>query len=228
MSTRKAVNQEVKMNVSEVRDLLTFIVENNKKLVGIGELPISLNIKGPSGVGKTSVIKQVFEKMEMPMIKKNLSQIDDLSEITGFPIKEYEVLKTEKDVQKVRWVPEAILSVAAEKGWVSSGKIRMGYAKPEWLVGNDKTPIGLVLDDFNRCQPRFLQAIMEIVDNQTYFSWTLPKGSTVVLSSNPDNGEYNVTTEDTAQTSRYFEVNCKFDAKIWARYAESINVDERG
>jgi hypothetical protein len=218
---RKAIDRTVKMNISEVKTLLEYIIENNSKLQEVGIDPISINISGASGIGKTSLIKQTCEKLSIQAIKKNLAQIDDLGEITGFPIKEYEIGKE----GKVKWIAEAVLSTATDKGWTPSGRTRMGYAKPEWLIS--EKPMVLILDDFNRCQPRFMQAIMEIVDNQSYFSWKLPKGSTIVLSSNPDNGDYNVTTEDSAQTSRYFKVDCKFDAYIWAKYAESIGIDER-
>jgi hypothetical protein len=222
---RKAIDKTVKMNITEVKYLLEFIIENNSKLQEIGIDPISLNISGPSGIGKTSLIKQTCDKLGIHSVKKNLAQIDDLGEIMGFPIKEYEVTKIEGDKTKARWIPEAVLTTATDKGWTPTTRTRMGYAKPEWLTTNEK--MVLILDDFNRCQPRFMQAIMEIVDNQSYFSWKLPKGSTIVLSSNPDNGDYNVTTEDTAQTSRYFRVDCKFDANIWAKYAEAIGIDER-
>lgn len=235
MSKRKAIDLSVQMNISEIEELVTFIIETNKKLQEIGEDPIAINIQGPSGIGKTSVVKQIGIKNGVTnFVKKNLAQIDDLGEIVGFPLKEYEVKKdvvnpTTKEVKSnIKWVPEAVLHIAEKKGYEATSRVRQGYAKPEWLVGKEKERCILFLDDFNRCQPRFLQAIMEIVDNQSYFSWKLPPGSTVVLSSNPDNGSYNVSSEDDAQTSRYFRVAAKFDAKVWARYAEKINLDERG
>ena len=72
-----------------------------------------------------------------------------------------------------------------------------------------------------------MQAIMEILDRQEYISWKLPKGWNVVLTSNPDNGEYIVTPLDTAQKTRYTSIVMKWDAKVWAEWAERNKVDTR-
>jgi hypothetical protein len=102
----------------------------------------------------------------------------------------------------------------------------MSYAKPEWISDVDK-PVILFLDDFSRANPMFMQAIMELCDRQQFVSWALPKGSTVILSSNPDNGNYNVTTLDTAQKTRFININMKFDIDVWAQWAEKDKLDTR-
>lgn len=58
-------------------------------------------------------------------------------------------------------------------------------------------------------------------------TWKLPEGWTIVLSSNPDDGNYNVTDQDPAQRSRYMNVTLKWDAEVWAKWAEKIGVDSR-
>lgn len=74
---------------------------------------------------------------------------------------------------------------------------------------------------------RFTQAIMELIDRQKYATWKLPEGWTILLSSNPDSGLYHVTDQDPAQQSRYMNVNLKFDAEIWAAWAEKAGIDSR-
>jgi hypothetical protein len=102
----------------------------------------------------------------------------------------------------------------------------MSYAAPEWIEGK-KEGLILLLDDFNRADNRFLQAAMELIDRQTYVSWKLPKNSHIILSQNPDNGDYNVNTQDVAQQTRYISVNMKFDVNVWAKWAETVNIDGR-
>jgi hypothetical protein len=68
---------------------------------------------------------------------------------------------------------------------------------------------------------------MELIDRQTYISWTLPKDWHILLSANPDNGDYNVTSVDNAQKTRYISVNLKFDVNVWARWAEEAGIDTR-
>jgi hypothetical protein len=68
---------------------------------------------------------------------------------------------------------------------------------------------------------------MEILDRQEYVSWKLPKNWHVILTSNPDNGDYNVTSLDVAQKTRFISVEMKYDANVWAKWAETAGVDGR-
>jgi hypothetical protein len=74
---------------------------------------------------------------------------------------------------------------------------------------------------------RFMQAVMEICDRQEYVSWKLPKNWHVILTTNPDNGDYNVTSLDVAQQTRFISVELKFDERVWARWAENVKIDGR-
>ena len=68
---------------------------------------------------------------------------------------------------------------------------------------------------------------MELVDRQTYISWTLPKDWHIILTANPDNGDYMVNSIDSAQKTRYVTANLKFDVNVWAQWAEEVNIDTR-
>ena len=72
-----------------------------------------------------------------------------------------------------------------------------------------------------------MQATMELIDRQEYISWKLPKNWHIVLTTNPDNGEYNVTSLDIAQRTRFISVEVKFDVNVWAKWAEKANIDGR-
>ena len=72
-----------------------------------------------------------------------------------------------------------------------------------------------------------MQATMEILDRQEYVSWKLPKNWHVILTTNPDNGDYNVTSLDVAQKTRFISVEMKYDAPVWAKWAETAGVDGR-
>tara|TARA_R100000697_G_scaffold102464_1_gene115279 strand:- start:10917 stop:11645 length:729 start_codon:yes stop_codon:yes gene_type:complete len=68
---------------------------------------------------------------------------------------------------------------------------------------------------------------MELVDRQTYISWTLPEDWHIILTANPDNGDYMVNSVDAAQKTRYITANLKFDVDVWARWAEEEGIDTR-
>jgi hypothetical protein len=102
----------------------------------------------------------------------------------------------------------------------------MSHAAPEWIQGKGEGGF-LVLDDYTRADARFMQATMEILDRQEYVSWKLPKNWHVLLTTNPDNGDYNVTSLDVAQKTRFISVELKYDADVWAKWAEKANIDGR-
>jgi hypothetical protein len=68
---------------------------------------------------------------------------------------------------------------------------------------------------------------MELIDRQKYISWELPKNWHIVLTSNPDNGDYQVTSMDAAQKTRFITAYLKFDVDCWARWAEQNSIDSR-
>ena len=69
-----------------------------------------------------------------------------------------------------------------------------------------------------------MQAIMSLVQFGEYVSWKLPKKCHLILSSNPDNGEYNVTGLDSAQQSRMINFNVDFDLHVYANWMEKQNM----
>jgi len=74
---------------------------------------------------------------------------------------------------------------------------------------------------------RFIQAVMELIDRQEYISWKLPKNWHIVLSANPDNGDYLVNTIDVAQRTRFMSIVLKWNADRWAEWAEMNDIDTR-
>lgn len=73
-----------------------------------------------------------------------------------------------------------------------------------------------------------MQATMTLIDEQAYASWKLPKNWHILLTTNPDNGDYNVTSLDVAQKTRFISTEVKFDVNIWAKWAEKSQIDSRG
>jgi hypothetical protein len=85
----------------------------------------------------------------------------------------------------------------------------------------------LLLDDYARSSQMLVQATMELIKEGKYVSWSLPKYTTVVLTANPDNGEFNVCSLDSAQKTRFPDYNLEFEIDSWAKWAEAANIDSR-
>jgi hypothetical protein len=216
----------ISLTSSELKKFLKHIISNNQQIQEKGKVPVAVNIEGEAGLGKTSVILQVANELGLQCIKLNLSQIEEIGDIVGFPMKEHEVIKNKDGENIIKWVSESTLPMYISSGFKPSGNKRMTHAAPEWIQGKGEGGI-LILDDWTRADIRFVQAVMEIIDRQEYISWKLPKNWHVVLTSNPDNGEYLVNSIDNAQRTRFITTYLKFDKNAWAQWAEENSIDSR-
>jgi nucleoside-triphosphatase THEP1 len=216
------MSNQVELNVSELKDFVKHMVNNNQKIQEQGKIPVAINVEGEAGLGKTSAIEQLGKELNMEVVKLNLSQLEELGDLVGFPVKEFKVQNQEG---KSLWITEQEVEKANQKGYKIVDK-RMSHAAPEWIQGK-KDGGFLILDDYTRADHRFMQATMEILDRQQYVSWSLPKNWHVILTTNPDNGDYNVTTLDVAQKTRFISVNLKYDVDVWAKWAETASIDGR-
>lgn len=214
---------QVQLNIDELKTFLGHMVSNNQFIQAQGKVPVAVNIEGDAGLGKTSSLMQLAVELNMAVIKLNLSQIEELGDLVGFPFKEFEI-ENKEGVKK--WVQETLLETYVKNGFRPTSQSRMSHAAPEWIQGQQEGGF-LILDDYTRADQRFMQATMELIDRQEYISWKLPKNWHIVLTTNPDNGDYNVTSLDIAQKTRFISTEIKFCEKVWARWAESVNIDGR-
>jgi len=213
---------QVQLNVEEMKSFIKHMVKNNQHIQSEGKVPVAINIEGDAGLGKTSAIMQLGKELNMEVVKLNLSQLEELGDLVGFPVKEFQIQNAEG---KTTWINESQISAATSKGYKVVDK-RMSHAAPEWIQGKGEGGF-LILDDYTRADARFMQATMEILDRQEYVSWKLPKNWHVILTTNPDNGDYNVTSLDVAQKTRFISVELKYDADVWAKWAEKAKIDGR-
>jgi hypothetical protein len=292
-----ASTTRVKLNSEELKDYLRHMITNNIVIQERGITPISTNIEGEAGIGKTSTIVQLAKELDMNFIRLNLAEIEELGDLVGFPLRQFEMCKegkmvaqtiqvpetrmvpvkvkqtitenrqvqkqvmggdgklmmrtvtvpvsVEVEVEEMQeqtimvdrniqandgaciWVDEHAVNEYAKQNFSFTGKKRMSYCPPEWITGLDNRPGILCLDDYTRADQRFIQACMTLIETQTYMSWELPKGWTIILTTNPDDGEYLVTPMDDAQKTRFVTVDLKFDVNCWAKWAEQAGIDGR-
>ena len=160
--------------------------------------------------------------------------------LTGFPIKEYECqIFTRKKKEDGTYA----VSVAPKTVWLNdkqidgntnpnikyqpTGKTRTSYAKPAWVPEFNENGNILLLDDMNRANQSILKAGMDLILEQKYVSWSLPKGTTIVITQNPDDGNYNVESQDEAQVGRYMDYLVDYDLDAWTLWAEKAKLDGR-
>lgn len=216
------------MTLNEFKEVFTYLLDNNKRLEDQGQRPIAIGVEGPPGIGKTSLIENIAQEKGMTMCKILLSQVEEQGDITGLPIKEFEAQYIEdNEVKNIIWILEKQIKYL-EDSYKLTGKVRMSYAPPAWLPEKENpNGIILLLDDFTRANSILMNSIMEIINTCSYVSWKLPKYTSIILSSNPDNGEFSVVSLDDAQKNRYINFNLKMDVKEWAQWAENNEIESK-
>lgn len=213
------------LNINELKNIVSYIIDNNNTLRNEGKKTTAIEVIGESGIGKTSSIIQIAKERGMDVVKLNMTQIEELGDLIGFPLKEFHICSERGDCI---WVAEDLLENYIKLGYtiVEKADVRMSYAPPSWLPKSENPNGGiLLLDDFNRADQRFIQATMELIDRGEYISWSLPENWTILLSSNPDGGDYNVSSLDNAQKTRYISFELGFDKDTWAEWAEKEKIN---
>jgi len=66
-----------------------------------------------------------------------------------------------------------------------------------------------------------------LLQNYGMVSWSLPPGCNIVLTANPDEQDYLVTSLDSAILTRQRHITLKHDAKEWAVWAQAEKLDTR-
>jgi MoxR-like ATPase len=237
----------VKLNLAQIEelgDLVGFPIRQFQLCPGKQELsPTHKTVQVPKVIQVPVMVKKTitenrpiqrqvmvggkFEMKEVMMPTKVEVEVEEMQEQTIMEDQHQITMTPVSDVpQDCIWVDEHAIEEYTKQGYGFTGEKRMSYCPPEWIADKQGGGI-LILDDWNRADIRFIQAVMELVDRQEYISWKMPKDWHILLTANPDNGEYLVNTIDTAQRTRFVSVNLKHDVEVWARWAEHQGIDGR-
>lgn len=93
------------------------------------------------------------------------------------------------------------------------------FRRPSWLPETNGKPGILLLDDFNRADPRIIRGLMQLAQLHELMSWKLPDNWIIVCTGNPDTSDFSTTVLDTAVMTRFIHVRVRFDKMAWARWA---------
>jgi hypothetical protein len=211
------------MNLAEIKENITYIMDNNIALEAKKLKPYTVCLEGGHGIGKTAIVEEIAITRGIKFTKVNLGAFEEVGDLTGFPIKVYQMRDTHGEVITVA---EAALEAHMQAGYelVAGCDPIMDFAIPSWVPTDKDGPNILLLDDFSRANSLILQATMELLDKGELGTWKLPKNTQIVLTSNPDNGDYKVEGMDLAQRTRFITFDVDFDVKLLATHFEEVEV----
>lgn len=176
---------------------------------------------GAAGIAKTSLFKQLEKdgleldgELVFPkVVHLSLAQCEEFGDIQGLPI-----VSTNEHGQAV--------TEYAPPSWAPSSEDAVDKN------GNER-PIILLIDDFNRADPRILKGIMQLLQDYQTNTYKLPPTTTIGLTGNPPSGEGDDATEymvneiDKAILTRMLHISMRFEKTDWGVWAERNGVDSR-
>jgi MoxR-like ATPase len=209
MSSAKTYGAE--LNALEIQDFLDYAIKQNSNISkNSGKRGTPVCVWGTHGLGKTESIIDFARRNDYTYVYCAPAQFEELGDLHGIP-------------ETYDPTPEM----------PNSGDEYTVYRPPQWLhsaLSNvDPTKPGLlILDDFNRAEPRILQGCMQLLQMHALFSWELPPNWQIILTANPEGGDYDVNEMDDAMLTRMLHITMRFDAECWAKWAINKGLDNRG
>lgn len=165
---------------------------------GHAQRPTPFCIWGMHGIGKTELVRDFAHRKGYAFVYIAPAQFEEMGDLVGMPRIEQE-----------------------------NGMAGTHFVAPDWVPRTEGPGIFLI-DDVNRADDRILRGIMQLLQNYELVSWRFPPGWLIVLTANPDGGDYSVTTMDDAMLTRMMHVTMEFEVKAWARWAQRSGIDARG
>jgi hypothetical protein len=199
MAQHDYVYYGTRCNSKEVEDFLLHTFAINDQVEAAGRRKTPICIWGQHGIGKTQLVEQIARQRGYKWAYIAPAQFEEMGDLLGMP------------------------RVADQ----AHGKAATEFVPPDWVPRGEGPGI-LLIDDVNRADDRILRGIMQLLQNFELVSWKLPPKWQVVLTANPDGGDYSVTPMDFAMITRMMHISMVWDLKRWAAWAEQNQVDPRG
>ena len=115
---------QVNLNVTELKGFVNHIIENNRYLQKSGKAPVSIEVVGESGIGKTSTIVELAAENKLKFVKLNLAQIEELGDLVGFPVRQFQMYK-EKSIPNPNKAIDDLTYTAAQRTAAASDLAKM-------------------------------------------------------------------------------------------------------
>lgn len=162
-------------------------------------------VKGPVGVGKSDIMRQVCERLEIEFRDVRLSQMDP-TDIKGFPCPD--------PVNGVmRWLPADFLPTPGKK---VGGKTIYPNGGPKGL---------LLLDELPSAPQAVQAAAYQLVLDRCVGNYKLPDGWAIAAAGNRDIDRSIVNRMPAALANRLVHIDFESDIEDWVTHAMNMGIE---
>lgn len=182
------------MYLRDVKEVITVLAKS--------KCPLSSILWGPTGIGKSSIVKQAAEELEYNLVDIRLSQREAV-DILGMPFTSHVTIKDK---------------VTGEEKQIGT----LDHYSPKWFVeALHKGKTILFLDELNRARPEVLQAVFELALDRRLNGQKLPDDVVVISACNPPDQRYDTVEFDDALAARFMHIHVQPDQEVWMDWAKS-------
>ncbi len=100
------------------------------------------------------------------------------------------------------------------------------YARPEIMPEYSDDDHVWVIDDVNRANNLVLQSFLHLLQFREFGGHKLGKRTYIVMTANPESGDYQVRDLDQAFKTRMYNVEATFDVVLWGTWAKANKMAE--
>ncbi len=179
---------------------------------------------GRHGIGKSQIIRQLFEAEGYDVVDLRLGQLE-VGDLIGMPAQQYSCPECGKDYGfngNLAYCP-----VCKAKNHVEVELVgQTAWLPPSWFpkVGQKKKVI--FFDEINRGRLDVQQACFQIVLDRRIHTHIFPDSTVIVCACNPSGGDYYVEELDPALLDRFVNIKFNLNPRDWIGWAKSHSIKE--
>ena len=156
-------------------------------------------IRGRHGIGKSEVVYQIAESLDLPVVERRASQMTE-GDLLGMPS------------------PEMI---------EINGQQASQFRPFAWFIQACTEPVVLFLDEVDRATTEVRQGIFELTDSRKLAGWTLHDDTVVIAAVNggEHGAQYQVAEMDPAELDRWTVFDIEPTVEDWLTWASDKKVE---
>ena len=170
---------------------------------------------GKHGIGKSMIIRKLFEGKGFEVIDLRLGQLE-VGDLIGIPAQEYycPICETKFGFStKESYCP---ICENEKKKVAICG--RTVWLPPSWFPQNGEKRL-IFFDELNRGRLDVQQATFQIVLDRRIHTHKIPDNCAIICACNPPGGDYNVEELDPALLDRFVNIKFNLNTRQWIRWA---------